>query len=308
VKLFLLGSIAFDEIGKFRGHFKDVIRPELMEKLTISFVVDESQRYFGGCSGNVAYGLGLLKVPAALCSRIGQDGAAYKQAFVNWGMNVDSLDMAEEGHTAHAVITTDEDGAQIAHFAAGVLGSKAPAFVLPEVAEKNDILLVGPENHDRMLQALKQGSAKGLSVFFDPGQLIHSFNREELVGALKEVVALLVNEYEWELLQSLSGMEETAITQQVPLVWITRGEKGATLYEQGVAQNFEAFPAVVKDPTGAGDAFRAGILAGLSKNLSVQQSTEIGLILGAASVEHALAQGYEFSSLQAAALKKLGFE
>ncbi len=304
MKIFLFGSIAFDEIGQFRGLFKEVIRPEFMDKLAVSFLVDENQRHFGGCSGNTAYGLGLLKVPAYLVSRLGSDGADYRKAFTDWGMNVDFLEVAE-GQTARAVITTDESGAQIAQFASGVIGTKAPAFVLPSVAEAGDLLLVGPENHDRMVQALKQGVAKGLRVFFDPGQLIHTFSREELTWAAQSVEAVLVNAYEWEILKSLGeGWEDSATPKSI--VWITKGADGVTLYEKGVEKHLAAFAAESIEPTGAGDAFRAGVLAGLAKGLSPEESSKVGMILGAACVEHALAQGYTFSSAQAAALEKLG--
>lgn len=307
MRVFLFGSIAFDEIGRFRGRFKDVIRPELMDKLSVSFLVDETLRHFGGCSGNEAYGMGLLKVPAYLCSRIGTDGSDYKKAFLSWGMNTDYLDTGD-GFTARAFMITDEDGAQIASFTSGVIGTKSPAFQLPGIAGKDDIILVGPENHNRMVQALHQGVEKGLRVFFDPGQLIHTFNCEELEWIFKSVEAVLVNEYEWELLQSLSGKKGEEIIAQIPLIWITKGSEGVALYQKGSETLIPALKIESSDPTGAGDAFRAGLLAGFAKGFDAEKSSKVGVVLGAAAAGHALAQGYSFTADQVAALKTLGFE
>ena len=307
MKLFLLGSLAFDEIGQFKGRFRDVIKPEMMDKLTVSFPVEENQRHFGGCAGNVAYGLGLLKVPAYLCSRIGEDSGSYERAFREWGMNVDFLDRAQ-GPTATAVVTTDLDGAQITRFSTGVIGEDAPSFQIPGLAAAEDLLLTGPENPKRMLEALEQGHTRGLRVFFDPGQLIHTFKPQELQGTLEKIAALLVNEYEWALFQSISGLSEAEIFQKVPLVWITKAADGVSLVGGGKIQSFPAFSAEVVDPTGGGDAFRAGLLAGLAKGLGLEKATQTGIILAAACCEHAFAQGYTLKDPQVAALRTLGFE
>ena len=306
MKIFLFGSIAFDEIGQFKGHFREVIKPEMMENLTVSFLVENNHSHFGGCSGNTAYGLGFLKTPAYLCSRIGTDGASYEKAFLDWGMHLDFLERGQ-GPTAKAVVTTDLTGAQIAHFATGVIGENAPDFVLPSAAEAGDLILVGPENPKRMLQALEQGHARGLKVFFDPGQLIHTFSADALQSILGKIHALLVNEYEWALFKSISGLEESEIFQKVPLVWITKGAEGVAMIENGKSQNFPAFTAQVADPTGAGDAFRAGLLAGIAKGMSLEDSTKAGIVLAAACCEHHLAQGYSLKDPQVAVLRTLGF-
>ena len=213
-----------------------------------------------------------------------------------------------QGSTARAVVTTDLDGAQITHFSAGVIGENAPSFELPRVAVAGDLLLVGPENTKRMLQALAQGHARGLKVYFDPGQLIHTFKPEELQNSLEKISALLVNEYEWALFQSISGLSEAEIFKKVPLVWITKASEGVLFVEDRKAQKFPAFTAQVVDPTGAGDAFRAGLLAGLAKGLGLQEATQVGIVLAAASCEHPLAQGYTLKDSAFAELRRLGFE
>ena len=152
-------------------------------------------------------------------------------------MNVDFLERGQ-GSTARAVVTTDLDGAQITHFSAGVIGENAPSFELPRVAVAGDLLLVGPENTKRMLQALAQGHARGLKVYFDPGQLIHTFKPEELQNSLEKISALLVNEYEWALFQSISGLSEAEIFKKVPLVWITKASEGVYSWRIGKHKNF----------------------------------------------------------------------
>lgn len=307
MKIFLLGSIAWDEIGRFKGRFSDVIRPEMMEKLTVSFVVEESQKHLGGCLGNMAFGLGLLDQSASVCGVIGTDGEAYREALGSWGMDLNGLIICA-GQTAKAVITTDLEGAQIAHFYPGVIGTGSSTLKLPESAKEGDIFLVGPENHDRMLKAIRDGSERKMRIFFDPGQLIHTFSKAELLEVLDVIETMICNEYEWALFMDKIQMSEDALMKKISLIIVTEGAAGLRWSEDGIWRRRPAFPAKTQDPTGAGDALRAGFLAGLKRGYSIDHSLSVGLVLASASVEHPLAQGYSFSPNQVNALRKLGFD
>ncbi len=306
MNIFLQGSIAFDEVSRFYGKFTDVIKPDHINKLSVSFLVFEKEKFFGGCAGNIAYSLGLLKTKAYICSPVGEDGDEYIKALKMWKMDTKYLKKLK-GHTALAFITSDSEQNQIAHFAPGVL-STTEKFILPDIAKKGDILLISPENHDRMIQSVNLAKKKFLKVFFDPGQLIHSFNKTELKEILSKIDGLFVNEYEWELLKNISGLSKTEISRSVSVIFITKGSEGVELIENGESTEIEALKVKNSiDPTGAGDAFRAGVLAALKQNLYYKTAAKVGSIMGALSVQHKQCQAHTITKFAERELKNLGF-
>lgn len=306
MNIFLQGSIAFDEVSSFYGKFSDVIKPDHINKLSVSFLVFEKEKFFGGCAGNIAYSMGLLNTKAYICSPVGEDGDEYIKAMKKWEMDTKYLKKMK-GHTALAFITTDSEHNQIAHFAPGVLAT-TEKFVLPEIAKKGDIILISPENHDRMIQSVNAGHKKSLKVFFDPGQLIHAFQKDELKDIFNKIDGLFVNEYEWELLKNISGMKKEEITKLVKVIFITKGSEGVELIEEGKSTKIEAYKIKKAiDPTGAGDAFRAGVLSALKQDLYYKTAAKVGSIIGALSVEHKQCQGHKITKDAARELKTLGF-
>lgn len=307
MNIFILGSVAYDEISLFKGKFKDAIKRDFINKLSVSFVINEKKRFFGGCAGNVAYSLGLLKTKAYICGLIGNDGNPYQSVIKKWGINTNYL-MKGNDHTAMAFITTDSEQNQIAHFAPGVIGEKAAKFNLPKEAKKGDFMLVSPENHDRMIDAVEKAYAIGLKVFFDPGQQIHSFSKSEILKILKMSMAIFVNEYEWELLKSISGLNKKQLTEIVKTIFITKGESGVLLIVNGVEKQISSYKTQkIVEPTGAGDAFRAGVLAALKQNLFLETAVKIGALMGSLCVEHKECQSHKIKQSQARVLKNLGF-
>jgi adenosine kinase len=305
MKLFLLGSIAFDTLGRYQGSFSEIFAPELLEDLSVSFVLSQSERHFGGCAGNVAYALGLLRTPATVCGVLGVDGVAYRNLMESWGMD---LKFVEEGKaaTAHAVIGTDLDGKQVAQFIPGALES-AGDFELPSPAEAGDLFWIGPERKDRMLQAAAQAIQKGLRVFVDPGQLMHVFSGAELLELLEGAEALLMNHYEAQIFEQKTGLKLEQFQEKIPLLFVTQGDQGVRIMQNGNETVFPAPLVTEVNPTGAGDAFRAGILAGFLKRLPLEACAQAGNLLGAACVEHLQSQGYVLNAAQVRELKTLGF-
>ena len=291
MKLFILGSYAIDELGYFKGRFQDLIKNDLIEKLSLSFVVEGSEVSFGGCAGNIAYGLAQVGATAELCGFLGKDGTAYYEHLKALGMGLDHLKMVQ-GQTARAVITSDLEGAQIAHFNPGVIGKDAASFDLPTEAKSGDLFLVAPENPQRMKEAARLAKEAGLQVYIDLGQVIHVFAPEELKTFLGGSAGVFVNEYEWDLLKSLSGESQNEILNRTPLLVLTKGAQGVELLTRDTQSSFPAFPADVQDATGAGDAFRAGFLAALLEKRPLESCIRLGMLLAAQSVEHRFAQGY----------------
>lgn len=308
MKVFVMGSIAFDRIGRYAGRFADAIRPEQIEHLSVSFIMQGQKSFLGGCAGNIAYSLALMGVSASIVGLLGRDGEDYKEQMQNWGMDVNFVELLD-GVTANAFMLTDNDNNQIAAFAPGVMEpGEAPEFVLPTEAEAGDVFLLGPENHDRMIQAAEQVKAKGLRLLLDLGQLIHTFNKEELLELIELGDGLFVNEYEWGLVQSISGLSEEDIREALAEVYLTKAERGAVLFMGENELSVESLKVELKDPTGAGDAFRAGVLAAKMQELPAEAGLRAAVMLGANCVCQEQTQGHGFSAEQVAELKSLGFD
>lgn len=280
MKLSVFGSIAYDELARFEGSFQEVIGAQDLKNLSVSFVVNDRKRYFGGVAGNIAYGLQLLDTPVSICGAVGEDAADYLDRMKEWGADRSNVQVLE-GNTPLAFITSDTEENQIAHFAPGVIGEGSPAPQIPA----SDYLLVGAENKARMLAAL-DAEAK---IIFDPGQMIHTFTHEERIEALSKCEMLIVNSYEWELLK-----EEQ---EHAPaIVIITRGGEGVSLIQNGEMQEFACDAVEALDPTGAGDAFRAGFLTGLMNKESLEQCIALGQKMGRACVQTQGTQNYSLNS------------
>lgn len=307
MNIYLLGSVAFDEVSRFNGRFTDVIKLEHLGKLSVCFIVEDKKRCFGGCAGNIAYSLGLLGASASVCSLIGQYSEDYLDAMKAWGINTKYLKLTE-GQTASAFITTDLDENQIAYFAPGVIGQNAPDFELPDEAAAGDILLVSPEQKNRMLSAVQKGSVRKMQVFFDPGQMIHEFGKEDLLGIIENVQGLFLNEYEAKLFSSITGLSEDEISKKVDVLFVTKGAGGVSVYENGEKHDLAASKVEkASGPTGAGDAFRAGVLAAMQKGLDLKKAASAGVLMGAACVQHEQTQGHTLNEDLKRELKKLGF-
>ncbi|QQR55139.1 hypothetical protein IPG41_01015 [Candidatus Peregrinibacteria bacterium] len=306
MKLFVFGSLALDELGHFKGCFKDLLQTGSPEKLSLSFIVEEVAESLGGCAGNVAYGLGLLGCSAVVIGNLGHDGESYAKTLKTWGMDTRFVARSKKYRTAKATITSDATGAQIAHFNPGAFGEEK-AFILPSNAKPNDIFLLGPENKNRMMEAAQAAKKAHLRLFLDPGQLLHTFSKKELLEWMEGAECLFLNEYEWSLLQSKTTLKEKDILKKVKTLILTHGAIGGTLLQKEGRFEWAAFPARFVDGTGAGDAFRAAFLAALLKGFPFQKAIQWGAILGAAVVESPFAQGYSLTKAQALALKKLGW-
>ncbi len=307
MKLFVFGGLAMDELSTFPGQFQNAFHSENLKNLSVSFVVEDRQVHFGGCAGNIAYSLGLMKIEAHLIGLLGEDSEAkeYVTRLNGLGMKLENLD-TKEGHTAHASLYADQEGNQIAFFAPGVIGPQAEDFSLPTLASAGDILFVAPENPRRMLQAVHAGAEKGLRVFFDPGQLMHVFTSSELLIALKKADTCFVNSYEWSLLQEKTGLNAEALFELCPNWFITRGADGVQWTESKMLHDSPAYPVPgAIHPTGAGDAFRAGILAGIRKGWTTQDSVDLGQGLGAIAIKNPSAQSHLLKDLPAFLSEKL---
>ena len=283
MKSLICGSLAFDNIMSFTGRFSDAILADQVHKINVSFLVPSMRREFGGCAGNIAYNLKLLGGDPLIMATIGQDGAPYRDHLTQLDIAQQAIRTVDDSFTGQAFITTDADGNQITAFHPGAMSFSH----LNKVAEvgKVAIGIVAPDGRDGMLQHAKDCAELDIPFIFDPGQGLPMFNGDELKAFIDQSTYVAVNDYEAELLTSRTGLTLAEIAARVTALIVTRGENGAEIFTGG---EMLAIPSVkvdkVIDPTGCGDAFRAGILYGLTHGLDWATTGRLASLMGAIKI------------------------
>jgi adenosine kinase len=293
----ICGSLAFDTIMVFGDRFANHILPDQIHLLNVSFLVPQLRREFGGCAGNIAYNLRLLGDTGLPMATVGRDFAPYKEWLSRSGVPTDHIRVIEDELTAQAFITTDLDDNQITAFHPGAM---LHAHV-NRVSEARDIAIgiVAPDGREGMIEHAAQFAQLGIPFIFDPGQGLPLFDGAELQRFISQASWVSVNEYEWQLLQQKSGWGASEILQRVAALIVTRGAGGSTIYtrEGEIAIPAAAARAVV-DPTGCGDAYRAGLIHGLLHGLDWRATGHIASVIGAIKIESRGTQNHRFTSAE----------
>lgn len=296
----ITGSFAYDTIMVFRDQFKNHILPDRMHMLNVCFQVPELRREFGGCAGNIAYNLKLLGGEPLPMGTVGKDFAPYRKWLCQHHIEVTHISEIADTYTAQAFLTTDIDNNQIVAFHPGAM-QHARQQQVTDVTAGADIRLgiVAPNDKNAMLQYVTQFHAADIPFIFDPGQGLPMFTGDELARCIERATYIVVNHYEAELLQQKIGKNLAQIAARVAALVVTRGGEGADFYHDGHVMRIQAAHVkAAKDPTGCGDAFRAGLLYGLAKQLDWQTSGQIASLLGAIKIEHPGTQNHRLSKAQ----------
>ncbi len=287
------GSLAFDTIMVFPDQFKNHILPDKVHILNVSFLVPRMRREFGGCAGNIAYNLKLLGGDPIPMATVGQDFGPYRDWFAEMGIPLDQVKEIPELFTPQAFITTDYDNNQITAFHPGAMMRSYENHVrdVPNVS----FGIVSPDGRDGMLQNSKEFAEAGIPFIFDPGQAMPLFNGEELRAFIEQADYVTVNDYESSLLQERTGWSEETIAGKVKAYIATQGPRGARIFTGGTTYDIPpAHERRVTDPTGCGDAFRAGLIFGIEKGYDWPTIGRIGNLMGALKVEHPGTQNQRF--------------
>jgi len=280
----ICGSMAFDTIMVFQDHFRNHILPDKLHMLNVSFLALEMRREFGGCAGNIAYNLKLLGDRGYVMATVGHDFGPYAQWMDQNGVPRDYIRVVTAEHTGQAFITTDLDNNQITAFHPGAMGHSHLNKV--EESEGVSIGIVAPDGRDGMIQHATQFAAKQIPFIFDPGQGLPMFNGEELRAFIAQASWVAVNDYEGGMLAERTGQSLEEIAAQVEALIVTRGGAGSWIYAKGARHEIPpARPARVADPTGCGDAYRAGLLFGLQRQLDWATTGRIASLAGAIKIE-----------------------
>jgi adenosine kinase len=289
----ICGSLAYDTIMVFPDQFKNHILPDKVHILNVSFLVPRMRREFGGCAGNIAYNLKLLGGSPIPMATVGQDFGAYREHFEQCGITLAHVKEIEDLYTAQAFITTDLDDNQITAFHPGAMMRSYENHVRDVAGVKFGI--VGPDGYEAMLQNATEFAELGIPFIFDPGQAMPLFNGKELSKMIEQATYVTVNDYESSLLQERTGWNEKQIAERVDSYIITRGPKGSEVHSRSGMMHVPAATAMrVVDPTGCGDAYRAGLIFGLMNGMDMATSGRIASLMGAIKIEHLGPQNQRF--------------
>jgi adenosine kinase len=296
-KALICGSIAFDTIMVFADRFRNHILPDKIHMLNVSFLVPQLRREFGGCAGNIAYNLKLLGDHGYPMATVGRDFGLYADWMRKTGVPADYVRVIESEHTAQAFITTDLDDNQITAFHPGAMQQSH----LNKVSDAKDVAIgiVAPDGRDGMIQHAESFAAAGIPFIFDPGQGLPMFDGKDLHRFVEQATWVAVNDYEWQMVQQKTGWTEQDVTQRVQALIVTRGASGSVIHTQGGPIEIPcAKPQAVVDPTGCGDAYRAGLIHGLLHELDWQTTGRIASLMGAIKIETLGTQNHSFTTAE----------
>ncbi len=289
----ICGSMAFDTIMVFQDQFKNHILPEQVHILNVSFLVPELRREFGGCAGNIAYNLKLLGGEGKAMATVGADFGAYAEWMDENDLSRDHIRVIADSYTAQAYITTDRDDNQITAFHPGAMNHSH--LIKVEEAKGCTIGIVSPDGRQGMIDHAQQFVEQGIPFIFDPGQGMPMFDGDDLTRFMQQANWLAFNDYEAKLMQDRTGLTPEKMAQEVEAVVITRGGEGSLIYTRKKVYEIPAAPvANVIDPTGCGDAYRAGLLYGLMNNMDWETTGRIASLIGAIKIEEAGTQNHRF--------------
>ena len=290
----ICGSMAYDTVMVFAGRFREQILPDRIHMLNVSFLVPTLKRNFGGCAGNIAYNVKLLGGNGLPMATVGNDFGPYSRWLESCGIDRSRLRTLDDEYTAQAFITTDLDDNQITAFHPGAM-NRSHVNVVPTDAGIT-LGVIAPDGRDGMLQHAAQFRAAGIPILFDPGQGLPMFDGAELRQFVRSARWVAVNDYEGTMLSKRTGMTHQEIARDLDALIVTRGASGSVIYADGREIVIPpARPAAVVDPTGCGDAYRAGLLYGIMQGRDWETTGRVASLMGAIKIAHAGTQGHRFT-------------
>jgi adenosine kinase len=294
MRTLICGSIAYDTIMVFEDHFKNHILPEKIHILNVAFLVPDMRREFGGCAGNIAYNLQMIGGEPLIMATVGDDYPPYASRLRDLGLAQNHVRQVTGTFTAQAFITTDLADNQITAFHPGAMNFSHENHI----ADANDVNLgiVAPDGREGMEQHAREFHESGIPFMFDPGQGLPMFTGEELLNFIHKADYVAVNDYEGQLLHERTGRSLETLAKLVKGLIVTKGAEGSVIYSDGQQIEIPSVkPERLVDPTGCGDAYRAGLLYGITHDMGWQSTGQLGSLLGALKIAKRGGQNHSFT-------------
>jgi adenosine kinase len=307
MRTLICGSLAYDNIMVFRGRFREHILPAQIHILNVAFLVPELRRNFGGCAGNIAYNLKLLGSDPVVMATVGDDSPPYYERLDRLGLSPDCVLRVPGTLTAQAFITTDLDDNQITAFHPGAMNHSHLNSITAGL--EANLAIVAPDGREGMLQHARELSQLGIPFMFDPGQGLPMFSGEELLDFVGRASYIAVNDYEGKLLEERTGSTLEQLAKRVKALILTRGAKGSVIYASGEKFDIPCAKAVEEvDPTGCGDAYRAGLLYGIAAGFDWPKTGRLAALMGAIKIASSGGQNHSANRDQIARLFRQHFQ
>ena len=306
MRTLICGSMAYDNIMVFHGRFKDQILPEQIHILNVAFLVPQLRREFGGCAGNIAYNLKHLGGQPAVMATVGEDSAPYFHRLERLGLERTYVREVPDTLTAQAFITTDLDDNQITAFHPGAMNHSH----LNKIGDTQGVTLaiVAPDGREGMLEHARALAEARIPFMFDPGQGLPMFDGGDLLNLVEQASYVAVNDYEGKMLQERTGISLQVIAKEVEALIVTRGAEGSTIFAEGERIDVPAAkPEAIVDPTGCGDAYRAGLLYGIASGMDWRSTGQLASVMGALKIASRGGQNHEVTRDRVALLYRKTF-
>ena len=294
MKHIITGSIAFDYLMTFPGKFAEHFLPEHLQRVSLSFLVDTMEKRRGGCAPNIAYSLALLGHRPFLMATAGQDFGEYREWLEAAGVDTSLVRTYPDKFTASFFCSTDQGNSQIASFYTGAMAHAAELSfrTIDDVA----MVIISPNDPAAMTQYAEECRTLKVPYIFDPGQQVARMSGPELSDGISGAKMVICNDYEFEIIRQKTELTEAEMLKQAELLVITRGEDGCSLYEQGSQTDIPVVPPrEIVDPTGVGDAFRGGFMAGMAEGVAYRVCAQMGTVAATYALEHVGGQSHSYT-------------
>jgi adenosine kinase len=295
----ICGSLAFDKIMQYHGRFSEALLADQLHKVNVSFLVPTLRTEYGGCSANIAYNLQMLGGDPLIMATIGQDGGEYLERFEQLGIATRGIRKIGNAYTAQCFVTADLDNNQINAFHPGAMQFSHENNVADCGALR--VAIIAPDGRDGMLKHATDCATQNLPFMFDPGQQLPMFSGAELIDLINKASYVAANDYEFEMLMDRTGLTLADIAARLEALIVTRGENGSEIYTDGKRFDIPCVKAAaVVDPTGCGDAYRAGLLFGIANDFDWETTGRLASLMGALKIAHQGGQNHVFTAAEVA--------
>lgn len=296
MRIVITGSIAYDYLMRFPGRFRDHLIPDKLDRISVSFLVESLTRQRGGVGANIAYSLALLGERPILMGTVGGDFGEYRTWLEEAGVDVSAVREIPNEFTASFFANTDVENNQIGSFYTGAMAYSKDYRLADVLDEKPDLVVVSPSDPTAMTQLADECFEQNIPFMYDPSQQVIWLEGDVLVHGIERCQMLIVNEYEWEMIANKTGLTRESLVKQGKTLIVTHGGEGAHIYAGGEHHQIPVFPVKnIVDPTGVGDAYRAGLLKGIACGYSWTLSGQIGALAAAYVLEHVGTQNHYYT-------------